>query len=331
MKKTIMQRNFFVFNLFLVFGFVFFSNSPKALAIECASNPIILNGNEDHLFDKAIVDQQTNMTAWVNKLPEEIILLRYVYDGTSNKWAEENNEDNSNIHDWIIWQTVYPETKDYLVAAAWIYRNAKEEVKTIICRNVIRVFEREIKNYGVLRITYPKSYRNLVIKGSKSYVGYFSSFGWSGDFLNYRVYYSPNNWLWKVKEDPYFSGGRNTYKGPGKWEKSNYHFQPDRTFLEYPKLLLNQFTIDFKAPEFAPGEGNGVSADYDFSNTVVYTRDIQQNSLEKLPPLPSNQFSKEINNTFGYLDDSHNPGLVKDSILDTSKAIGDSVIFYDQY
>lgn len=279
-------RFFFPLFVLLLALRLFLQNVPvrKAKAIEpnCMASWIGYEPDNE-IFGLSVVKQDTGLHFIFTKNPTDVILDRYIYDGYN--WQVVSPTYSSSYYDNTALIRKYFETKDFIVAGGWRYRNADGKIQTVTCNSPLTIAYREIINFGQKRLDYPiKTSDTQIIRGRYTYICGSrkddDTNSWQGNNTHLPV--AETAWKWDSLIPSFF--GTSPYV-VGQWQRS----ESFDAVIPYPNNFPSQNTLSLTAPSFNPEEGKGSYAIYNFNNLVVYSRDDKRNYANDPPPLPRYQ------------------------------------------
>lgn len=226
------------------------------------------------------------------KEPTDTIVGRYIYDGYAWRTASVGTPESGD--DLIYYVRSYSETKDFAIASGWVYKNLFGQLRTVSCKNTLRIFNREVKNLGSIRLSFPEESISKTITGSYPYIGLAwqprGLIVWSGTNNGYSPL-SKKRSSYPYDNDWYLFGPSIWIRGyttniSGAWTSS------DRLFgrVWYPNALPNRFTFTLTRPIFNTGEGAGAYSDFNFDNIIVYSRSTPTNQVSAIPSMPFPKF-----------------------------------------
>lgn len=224
----------------------------------------------------------------------DTILKRYIYNGFY--WQVAASYHNFSSYDIVRIKSSFPQTKDYVYAGGWIYKDKNGDTKSIICPSYVRIFNKKTISFPAPKLYFPDNYRepyHQVISDNNQYIGavYYenqSSPAWTGDNKGYVPYFGSfiNDWRLfgdLITKDIYAV----SYFRSGAWE--NYWPKKEIAFINYPKDLPTKLDFWVKAPYYRldSGEINKPEATpLFFENLTIYSRSTPRNWVSGPPPLP---------------------------------------------
>jgi len=246
--------------------------AAKAIEPYCFSSQVSDDDNSESIKGLGGRERVTRLVFQLGKTESDVILGRSIYDGS--KWIFVNSDGGDSWSDSIVLRKKFYEAKDFAVAGGWWYRNAEGVVKEVVCRETLSVYNREVMDFGSVRLQYPNYIQETkVIKGSGKYIygflpGQATWTGWNRNVPSpEEVNGDWNFWSWKVVELPQIGGAAMSPRA-GVWGA------PTALFYAMKRVTRDytRFTLRLSAPTFKQGEGNGSYANYNFQNMIVFSR-----------------------------------------------------------
>jgi len=271
--------NKFLVGVFAFFSLSFSAVSPVRATLSCGYKYV---GN-NYVGNAGIgtVGENVDITFFALKSASDQILYRGIYVG-SGGWVTPSSYGGSSTEVYIDHNYVYSQPNDYIAAAAWVYEDVSGVVKTQQCiYDRLRIFTKQIKNYGVLRLNYPSNSVSQTVIGSGSQVGVVGTSVFRGNNGGYVPY---SGWNLYANNQGIGLGGQLV---SDSWSAGSGDLGVFASI--YPSELPSSVLVKIVLAGFGEGEGAGAYAEADLTNLIVFSRNPP---ISEPDPIPGLSFKK---------------------------------------
>lgn len=276
-----------VFTFFFLVTLVsLFLPKPVSAALSCTASSLCGSGVcALNNLPFSTVNENVQTSFWVNKATTDEILNRYIYYGNGwVAWIPSSGSTNGLGLDYdriipMISGSNFPQTQNYAIGTAWVYKDSAGQVRSTTCGNVwstcLKVFNADIKSYGTVNLTPSSGNVTKTVSGNHAYVGLITMNGpnWTGN-NNGHFNQITNYW--------YFGDARTYGTFWGNWDFATSEGSRPVAFWNTGSTLNANENVVLRPATFSDG-GAGASSTYNLDNLLIYSRNLSSTTCGSLP------------------------------------------------